>query len=252
MYITIKTILFLLPMYQLKSDLRKNKLSYLWLLIEPIIFFSTYYLVFKIIHFHHENPYIHVFLGLLVWSLFSKSVFMAVNIMQVSKNLIMSYHFNTFFLLLSRTIYSLLKNSILFLFLLIYLFCLHQFLISQLLFLIFLFILIVINTFCFSLIFSIASVLINDVRNIIGSLLTVFMFVSGVFFDPNKFSNEVLNYFMFNPIYLLIANLRSVVLDNKFYALEYLIPVSVATIIILVIGYFHYDRFIRLNIAHVE
>lgn len=223
---------------RLKAEASRLYLSYLWWVIEPLLFISVFYLVWEVLlPSGRENFIFFLVCGKIPFLWFSKSVQSAsVSIVQnrglihqidIPKSLFpyvaiqeaLYKQWVVFLLLFSITIFygNLPEWNWLWL---LPLMCVQYGLI----------------VLC-SLIGAFLVSFVLDFRMLIGLGMMLLMFVSGVFWDVNSISNSnmrelVLNY---NPIAFLIDAYRQILMEQRMYDLDHLIRLGGAVLLGLIL-----------------
>jgi len=237
----ILSLILTKSVYNIKSEFSKNRLGYIWVFLEPLLYILTYYVVFKIFLNNGTDEYISILItGLVPWLWFMKSiaisstaiinnqsiilnsgtspiVFPFVSILQISIR-----QFPTLFFILMYFIlkYDLTWASIL---------CLCLICAFQLIVIIF-----------SSILVSLLVVYFRDLQVLIPSGLTLLMFISGVFFSRISIPDHLQDYFLLNPIALFIESYRSVIFNLSILHINQLIVWS----IILIIGIYFIVKYI--------
>ena len=106
---TLKSIFSSIPLIRVlvRRDLRlryhSSVLGYLWTLIEPLLLAGAYYFVFIILRGTAEPMYpLLVLTGVLIWSMFTKTVRFAVNSLRKNAGLLQQIHFPHATLIVSK------------------------------------------------------------------------------------------------------------------------------------------------------
>ena len=106
---TLRSILTSIPLIRVlvRRDLRlryhSSVLGYLWTLIEPLLLAGAYYFVFTILRGTTEPMYpLLVLTGVLIWSMFTKTVRFAVNSLVKNASLLQQVHFPHATLIVSK------------------------------------------------------------------------------------------------------------------------------------------------------
>lgn len=205
-----------LAIFKVKSDLSRTSLNYLWILIEPILYVTMYYIIFQL-GFRGGNDInflLFLMIGLIFWLWVAKSIAYASNSLISRDKLIQSFAINSFVLPLSRviekTIYQLPTIIILLIFILIMNVDSDIDFISLLLliFLQFNFIVFISALGAYSVLFF------RDLKYLISPALTFMLFMSGIFYDYREMPENLQFIFLYNPIVHLLDLYRMILLYN--------------------------------------
>lgn len=207
--------IFLKSYYGLKSENAKSYLSYVWLVLEPILHMLAYYMVFEyLLNRGTDNYAVFLLTGLIPWFWFNKTVSGSVGAIIGSKPLISQIYIHKSFFPLVIIVKESLRQMLLFFILFIFLF-LYGVDVSMTWF--GLFILILIE---FLLIVSISLLIasivpfIPDLKYFVNSGLQFLMFASGIFYSYEQISEDSREIFFLNPIALLLKDYREIYLNN--------------------------------------
>lgn len=73
-------LVFHKAIFNLRSEARKKRLSYVWWLLEPMLYLAIFYLAFsKILHRGDNSYFLYLISGIVPWLWFSKSVTLSAN-----------------------------------------------------------------------------------------------------------------------------------------------------------------------------
>ena len=224
---------------QLKSEVAGSYLSWIWLFLEPICFMLIYTFI-AIVVFNSSVEYfpIFVFIGLTVWSLFSKTLMSSVRLVLANRDTVTKVYIPKFILLLTRMCVNSVKFFISFILVIICM-VIYQVPISlNVLYFIPIFIILFIVTFGISTIFMHFGVFAQDLYNITNIGLRLVFYASGVFFALDKRVPEPYNELLIvlNPIAAIIAEFRNILLYKTPMDLTLMAAWFLFGIVILLIG----------------
>lgn len=202
----------------LRSEVTNAYLDWLWWLIEPACMMLIYTVIFGVV-FRAAEPYfpVFIFIGLTMWNFFSRCVSSSVNLIRGNRAIVTKIYMPKFILLLSRMLVCGFKMMISFgvvVFMMMIFrvrLTVHIFEALPVLFVFFLF------TFGLCNIFMHYGVYVNDLSYIVGIVLTMLMYLTGVFYDVGKRIPAPFGELMerYNPIAFLVSSMRSALLYGQ-------------------------------------
>ena len=94
----------------LKSEVASSHLSWLWWILDPILFMLVYWFIFMVI-FGQKKEYFHifVFVGLSMWNLFNKTVSGSVRIVAANRAVVTKVYIPKYFLIIILLFQNLFK-----------------------------------------------------------------------------------------------------------------------------------------------
>lgn len=208
--------------YAARSDLRaevaSSYLNWLWWFIEPLSAMLVYTLVFGFV-FKSDEAYfpLFIFLGLTVWDFFYRCVTSSVNLIRGNQHVISKVYIPKHILLIQRMLVLMFKMLICWVLSGVMMMGYHIQIGINLIY--FVPTLVVFFTFCFalSLYFVHFGVYVSDLSNLIGIVLNLMFYVTGIFYNVQKCFPDPFGYFMqrMNPVAYLIFCFRKAVLYNE-------------------------------------
>lgn len=231
---------------RMKSQANKLALSYLWWIIEPLLFVSLFYLLFELIlRRGEENFFSFMIVGKIVYLWFSKSVTTASSSLIANKG-ILSQRAIPKWVFPIASVQECTYKSIIALLLLFFVLIIND--VTPSLYwlqiipitLIFYFFIISVSLFS-SILVSIA----RDFTNLINIGMLGLMFASGIFWDINTVQNGLVRELVLNlnPLASIIYMYRVSLLEHQIIDLYLIIPVLVFSIIILVTSLYIFSAF---------
>jgi len=200
---------------QLKAEVTGSYLSWLWLFLEPICFMLIYTFVAQVV-FKSKMEYfaIFVFIGLTIWSFFSKTLTASVKLVVTNRDIVTKVYLPKHILLITKMCVNSVKFFISFLLVIICMIIYRVPISVNILYFIPLFFIVFIITFGVSIIFMHFGVFIEDLANLVTIALRLVFYASGVFFAietrvPAPY-NELL--IIVNPIAACISQCRNILL----------------------------------------
>lgn len=228
----------------LKSEVAKTYLSYIWWVLEPILMVAVYYVVFGII-LNRGTPEFIVFLvlGKVSFLWFSKTVSNASGSILAGRGLINQVAIPKAFFPMLVVFQDAIKQLLVFC--LMFAFLVFYGLQPQLVW----FSVILIMLAQFLLICGVAMIvaaivpLLPDFRYLITTLMLALLMGSGIFYSyKDVFLPEHQKLFLLNPIANLIKNYRQVVIDNQLPDWSALLYISAVSIIIIVLMFYYFRK----------
>jgi lipopolysaccharide transport system permease protein len=211
-----RDIIFYKALVQLKSEASKTYLSFIWWMLEPIIFMGIYYIVFAIILKRGTEDFVpFLLIGLVTWRWFSNSVQSSSSSIDGALGLVSQLNFPKIILPSITIVMVGFKFLIIFTLLLIFLwvygfpitkayYALPLVLITQHF----------INTAAANLIATIIPFL-PDLKEVVRHILRIAFYLSGVIYAIDRLPEEIQKYFAYNPMSQLIANYRDILMHGK-------------------------------------
>ena len=206
---------------ELKSEVAGSFLSWLWWILDPLLYMLVYSFV-AIIVFRSSEPYfpVFVFIGLNCWNLFSKVVRNSVKLVSNNKSIVTKVFIPKYIFILQKIgvngfkmIVSFALTAVLMVF--------YKVPISfRVLWVIPLWILLAIISFAVSSIVMHFGVFVEDLLNVITVVLQFGFYLSGIFYSIDTriavkhptLANLLIN---LNPVALIITDMRRVLLYNQ-------------------------------------
>lgn len=220
----------------LKAETSKLYLSFLWWILEPILFVLVFYFVFSaLLGNRQENFLLFLMCAKIPYMWFSKSVTSASGSIVGNSGIISQIDIpKTIFPYASIQV-SLYKEIPVFL--LLFGMCVYSGFMPTLewLWLIPLFIVMYLMIVTFGLITAVMVCYADDVRMVINMAMLFLMFTSGIFFDIETISEPMQSYLLtFNPLAFLCDGFRKILMHKGSYSVEHMLALlavfSVATL----------------------
>ncbi|RQW61718.1 ABC transporter permease [Vibrio viridaestus] len=227
----------------LKSEASVNYLSYTWWVIEPLMHMSVYYLVFAFfLQRGDENYVVFLLTGLIPWLWFSKTVNHAMGSIIQGRFLMNQLFIHKIFFPMTFIIQDALKQIIVFLILVLFLIAYGIDINTEWIYLLLIIAIQFIFTTACSLLAALITPFIRDMSYIIPTTLQFLMFTSGIFFNYKDIPVQYQSYLFFNPIAVLLACYRDVLLDNNIAHLYELISVGGVGVLLILVSIVLYRK----------
>lgn len=225
----------------LRSEASVNYLSYAWWVIEPLLHMVVYYVVFSLLLARGgENFVAFLLTGLIPWLWFAKSINHTMGSILHGKELMNQLYIPKIFFPLTFIVQDAVKQCIVFLLLITFLLfygitpTVVWFYAIPIIFIQFLLII-----GC-SLIGALLVPFIRDMSFVIPTGLQFMTFCSGVFFSYHDIPESIKHYFFLNPMAVILAAFRDVLIDGvipNYSQLGYVIGLSSTLIVIAALLY---------------
>lgn len=198
----------------LRAEVANSYLDWLWWVLEPFAMMLIYTFIFGVA-FGSKEPYfpIFVFIGLTMYTFFSKNVSYGVVAIRVNKAVVTKVYLPKYMLLVSHMLMNAFKMmiclGIAFCMMLIFKVPLTAYILCAVPVLLEYFLL----TFGVGLIFVHFGVYVSDLSYIVGILLNMLMYLSGIFYSMDRFP-EPFDFLLgkLNPVAFLINSMRDAML----------------------------------------
>jgi len=238
----------------LKAEASGLYLSYIWWILEPIIFVFAFYFVFNILlSSSQENFLLFLMCGKIPYLWFSKSVTTASSSLVANKGLISQLDISKAIFPYAAIQISLYKEWPVFLVLFV-ISALYGFYPSAAwLWLIPLVLVQYLIILSLGMITAILVCIADDFRMLINMAMLFLLFISGVFFDLTAIENQNMRdlLFTYNPLSFLIDGYRSILMERGMYDLYHLAKLATFFFITTVLLHMIYHKFSRAIAARV-
>ncbi|MDA0110539.1 ABC transporter permease [Vibrio sp. La 4.2.2] len=208
-------LIWVKAMMNLRSEASVNYLSYAWWVIEPLMHMVVYFLVFSFLLNRGGDGYIAFLLtGLIPWLWFAKTISHSMGSILQGKQLINQLHIPKIFFPLTFVIQDFVKQIIVFVLLLVFLYYYLGGLPLTALYVIPIIVIQLILLVGFALLSAIVVPFVRDMTFVIPTGLQFLMFCSGIFFSHHDVPVSLHSYFFLNPVAVLLAAYRDTLLDG--------------------------------------
>ncbi|MEZ9604492.1 ABC transporter permease [Vibrio sp. 10N.261.55.A10] len=201
--------------FNLRSEASVNYLSYAWWIIEPLLHMVVYYVVFSFLLARGGDNYVAFLLtGLIPWLWFSKTINHTMGSILGGKQLMNQLFIPKLFFPLTYVVQNAVKQSIVFLLLIIFLWVYG---VSPNMSWFYVFPIIFVQLFFIigcSLMAALAVPFVRDMSFVIPTVLQFLMFCSGIFFSHHDIPESAQSVFFLNPMAVILAAFRDVLVDG--------------------------------------
>ena len=195
-----------------KSEVASSHLSWLWWILDPILFMLVYWFIFMVI-FGQKKEYFHifVFVGLSMWNLFNKTVSGSVRIVAANRAVVTKVYIPKYFLIIILLFQNLFKMMISFGIVIVMMLWSHVPVSYNVIYVIPIFVDLILITFGVSAILAHFGVFFDDLKNITNVGLRILFYMSGIFYVITDRVNEAIATLLLkvNPVGFLIDACRS-------------------------------------------
>jgi lipopolysaccharide transport system permease protein len=222
-------------LYGVYSDLRtevaRRFLGFLWWIIEPVMYMATFYLVFGLALRQGGPDYVPFLLtGMIAWKWFDGSVRQASVAISSNSGLVQQIYVPKSLFPLIQIFSNTFKFFIILLLLLLFMLVIGKrpslhwlglvpIILTQLYLII-----------AFGLLLASVIPFAQDLKQVVDNILMLMMFLSGIFFSAERLPESVRWLFELNPMVLVIDAYRAVLLNNQWPdAMHLLYIVAIAT-----------------------
>ena len=196
----------------LKLEVASSHLSWLWWILDPILFMLVYWFIFMVI-FGQKKEYFHifVFVGLSMWNLFNKTVSGSVRIVAANRAVVTKVYIPKYFLIIILLFQNLFKMMISFGIVIVMMLWSHVPVSYNVIYVIPIFVDLILITFGVSAILAHFGVFFDDLKNITNVGLRILFYMSGIFYVITDRVNEAIATLLLkvNPVGFLIDACRS-------------------------------------------
>jgi lipopolysaccharide transport system permease protein len=231
----------------LRSEVDRTYIGYLWWVLEPVLYMLIFYLVFHVLLDRGTQNYVaFLLIGLTTWRWFQTGVMMASNTIISAKGIINQVYVPKVALPMVAVAINSFKFFVIFLILLVFLWVSGYTPGWQYLWLpVLLFLQLSFVIGC-SFILAAITPFLPDMKVILDNLLRGMFFISGIFFEIKSVDEPYQSYLMLNPMASLIDQYRQVLVGGLAPDFDLLLLVAVISVVFIVIGLFLLLRFDRV------
>lgn len=202
----------------LKTEVDNSYLNWIWWILDPLFTMLIYYLIFGVVFKGREEHFTaFLFIGQTVWGFFNKNVQQSVKMIKRNKSIVSKVYLPKFVLLISNMMVNGFKMMFSAGIVVILMIALRVELSWYVLCFIPILLVLVLITFAVSVNLMHFGVFIEDLGNVVGILMQLMFYMSGIMFNIStrvgELNPEVANMMIYgNPVALIINNMRNVLI----------------------------------------
>ncbi len=201
--------------FNLRSEVHRNYLSYGWWVLEPLLHMVVYYVVFALLlQRGGENYPVFLLTGLVPWMWFSKTVSGSSSSILGGQNLMLQVGLPSIVFPLVSSLQASLKQIPVFILLFGFVWLQGYSPGAHWLALIPVIIVQALLTIAFACAVAAVIPFVRDLAYLVPTGLTLFMFLSGIFYSYQSISPEWQELFLLNPIAFLLKCYREILIDG--------------------------------------
>ena len=207
---------------ELKSEVAGSFLSWLWWILDPLLYMLVYAFVATVIFGAGSKPYflVFVFIGLNCWQFFNRVVRNSVKLVSNKKSIVTKVYIPKYMFILEKIGISGFKMLVSFIITALFMVYYQVPLSWNMLWVPPLLIMLAIVTFAFSTIIMHFGVFVEDLLNIVTVGLQLVFYLSGIFYDITerlaKHHSRLCALLMYgNPVALIMTDIRNTLLYNQ-------------------------------------
>ncbi len=239
------TLSHTMAVMRLKSEASKLVLSYLWWVIEPLLYVTVFYIVFeKLLSRGGGDFLVFLMLGKIPFLWFSKSINTAANAMLTGKGIMGQRDFPKHIFPYSVVLEASYKQVVVFLLLFFWLFTQGYSLSQACLWLPLLILSNLSLILSGSMLAALRVVYLQDLRAVIGMGTLFLMFASGIFWDVRSIADPEVQQLIltFNPLAFLLDAYRQILMHQTSPDISYLLVLTFLSLVLLGLVHWVYAR----------
>lgn len=223
---------------ELKSDIANSHLSWLWWVLDPLLFMLVYTFIALTVFGKGEDYFpVYVFIGLSCWQFFERTVKQSVKLVSSNSAIVTKVYIPKFILVFVKMYANGFKMLVSFALVFIMMLLFRVPLSWKIIYMFPVFLTLGVFTFGASCILLHFGVFVEDLSNIINVLLKLVFYLSGIFYSlnrvPEPFNLILLNV---NPVALLIDSLRKSLIYSTYPNMGLILIWFVISCLLSVIG----------------
>ncbi len=231
----------------IKQDLvgkyKNSILGVVWVLINPLIQFLVYFVIFNYIFKNNIKHYpVYLFIGLASWTMFQTSVKYASGTIVRNAGIVKKTYFPNEILPLSTVIGNAINYIFSFCIILIGLWISGIGFSPWILLVPFVVIIQAIFEFAISLAFSAINVFFRDIEQIVSNLLFIWMYASPIVYSASMVPNRLMWLYKLNPMFHIVEAYRSLLYYKDCFDIFALSVICIVSCILLIISFKIFDK----------
>lgn len=222
---------------EIKRKYSRSKLGIVWSVLNPLLYMGVLSLIFSQMFIRSiENYPVYYLCGYVLWQLFTGATNAAMTALVDNKNMLIKVRFPMDIFVLSR-VYTSFVNFLYSLIAFAAMICVFRVWPNwTLLFMPVIVFLLVIFALGIAFILATAYVFFGDVKHLYGVLLTLWMYMSAIFYPVDSLGEGIARVIRANPIFSYIDSLRFLVLEGTLPPVAEVIQMAVWAGVMFVIG----------------
>jgi len=225
----------------LRSEVANSYLDWLWWLIEPFCMMLIYTVIFGVVFNASERYFpIFIFTGITMWGFFSRSISGSIDIVRKNRAVITKIYMPKYILLFTKLLVNAFKMLVSFGVIVLMMLFFRVRLTIYVLFAVPILLVLFLFTFGLGSILMHYGVYVNDLGYITGIVLSMLMYLTGVFYSVSKRIpapfGEILE--KFNPVAFLLSSMRGAVLYGQAPDVRMLLVWGGIALVMIALGVF--------------
>lgn len=222
---------------EIKRKYSRSKLGIVWSVLNPLLYMGVLSLIFSQMFIRSiENYPVYYLCGYILWQLFTGATNAAMTALVDNKNMLIKVRFPMDIFILSR-VYTAFVNFLYSLIAFAAMICVFQVWPNwTLLFMPVIVFLLMIFALGIAFILATAYVFFGDVKHLYGVLLTLWMYMSAIFYPVDSLGEGIARVIRANPVFSYIDGLRFLVLEGTLPPAAEVIQMAVWAVVMFVIG----------------
>lgn len=232
-----KKYIFFAAKADLNAEVANSYLNRLWWILEPFCNMIVYVIVFgHVLGNNIERYSTYVFSALIMWNFFSHVINYSVKCVRSNRDIVTKIYVPKYILLQTNMVLNFIKLMFSMAVLIIMLCIFHVPISWTIIWLIPSYLLMLLLVFGIGMIFLHYGVFIDDLAYAVNILLSMLMFMSGIFYDVITSLSEPLNHILMciNPVVIFVDTMRGALLYNRVANIPL---IGIWTVLSLLIGY---------------
>lgn len=233
-----RSLLSLFTINDVKIRYRNSALGFLWTFLEPLLMLGVLYFVFtNILRSEIENYPIFLFLGLIIWYMFSRATMMGLASLSDKSGIIQNVYFRREIVVVSSSLTSFIMMVFEFAAFGAFVVILQFIPPITIIFLPLILLDLLVLCIGISFILSILNVYFKDIKFIWQVLLQAGFFLSPILYTLDMFPEYIKNILEISPLVPILDSAHSVVMYNELPPIETTLYMIGSTLFFLVLGY---------------
>lgn len=226
-----------------KLKYQGSMLGYFWSLLNPILTFGIFYVVFTLfVRFEMPHYPIYLLLGVVLWSYFTEATQNSMNALVGKSRIIKNIYFPRTIIIIASNLTALLGFLLnLLVFFVFFFFSKIALSFHALLSIVYLSLLVVI-TLGFSYILAALNLRFPDVQHLWRIILQIMFWATPIVYPLSTVPENLQKFFLLNPFYVIIDGVRTSLIQGSPLVLQQLLLGLIYTAIVFFIGYSVYKK----------